>query len=83
MMRIIIKENIMQKAVSYIEKVGLVVLGFLVLFVGIGAIVVVLKGATWDQLGDWSLKALYVALIFFVLNAVGAFISAALSGDKK
>jgi hypothetical protein len=72
----------MEKSVAYIKNVALAIVGFLVLFVAVGAITVVLNGATWDQLGDWSLKAVLVAAILFVLNVAGSLIVGLLTKDK-
>jgi hypothetical protein len=67
--------DIMNTTLAYIKTVSLVLIGFLVLFIGIGAITVVLNIATWEQLGDWSAKAAIIAVIVFILNAVGSSIA--------
>ena len=64
----------MNKAVSYIKTITLSLLGLLVLFAGIGAILVVLGQATWAELGDWTLKAAIIAVVVLAINAVGALI---------
>jgi hypothetical protein len=67
--------DIMNTTLAYIKTVSLVLIGFLVLFIGIGAITVVLNIATWEQLSDWSAKAAIIAVIVFILNAVGSSIA--------
>ncbi len=60
----------MQQSLAYIKNTALLLVGLLTLFIAVGAILVVLGMATWTDLADWSLKALAVAAILFVLNGV-------------
>ena len=71
------KDNVM----NMMKNAALVIVGFLALFVAAGAIAVVVDAATWDQLGDWTLKAVLVGLIVFAFTAVISVISN-ISGKK-
>lgn len=65
----------MNSSLSYIKNTALGIVGFLVLFIGVGAMTVVLDLATWQQLSDWTLKAVIIAVILFALNVVGSIIA--------
>ena len=67
----------MQESLAYIKNTALILVGLLTLFVAVGAILVVVGMATWTDLADWSLKALSVAAILFILNVVIRLIVAA------
>ena len=67
----------MQESLAYIKNTALILVGLLTLFVAVGAILVVIGMATWNELADWSLKALSVAAILFILNVVIRLIVAA------
>lgn len=69
----------MEKTLAYTKNVALAIVGFLVLFAGIGAIMVVLDAATWEELGDWTLKAVLVAAIIFIISGVSSLIVGALT----
>lgn len=72
----------MNNSIPYIKNIALGIVGFLVLFIGVGAMTVVLNLATWEQLSDWALKATIIAVILFVLNVIGSVI-AGLMAKKK
>jgi hypothetical protein len=72
----------MEKSAVYIKSVALVIIGFLVLFMAVGAIAAVLGGITWNQLGDWTFKAALVAGILFALNVVVSIIVGLLTKDR-
>lgn len=72
----------MEKSISYIKNVSVLLLSGLSLFVMVGAIMVILNAITWDTLGDWSWKALLVAGVLLVGNLVVALLLGAVSKDK-
>lgn len=72
----------MNSSLSYIKNTALGIVGFLVLFIGIGAMTVVLNLASWQQLSDWTLKAVIIAVILFALNVVGSVIAGLMKKEK-
>lgn len=72
----------MNSSLSYIKNTALGIVGFLVLFIGIGAMTVVLNLASWQQLSDWTLKAVIIAVILFALNVVGSIIAGLMKKEK-
>ena len=61
----------MTKSITYIRNVAAGLIAMLVIFVGAGAIAVVLGALSWDELADWSVKAVLIAGIVLIVNAVG------------
>ena len=72
----------MEKSISYIKNLSVVLLSGLSLFVMVGVIMVILNAITWEILGDWSSKALLVAGVLLVGNLVVSLLLGAVSRDK-
>ncbi|MGI6612227.1 MAG: hypothetical protein ACOX0Z_01460 [Candidatus Nanosyncoccaceae bacterium] len=60
----------MQKALKYIRNASLAAIGVLALFIGAGVIAIILDKVTWQQLGDWTLKAVLIAIVGVVISGV-------------
>ena len=60
----------MEKATRYIKNTAIVVLSGLVLFEAVVAILAVVGATTWESFNDLTIKALIVAVIVLVANAV-------------
>lgn len=73
----------MQKTLRYVGLSTLTIVSFYVIFAGLLAITSVLGWSSWEDTGDWLVKAAAVAGIFLVINALVAFILGAFKADKK
>lgn len=72
----------MNSLMTYLKNSSLVTLSLLVAFVGLGAVAVVLEAITWETLGDWTVKAVLISLIFMVMSAVVGMLGGLSKSDK-
>ena len=72
----------MEKATRYIKNTAIVVLSGLVLFEAVVAILAVVGATTWESFNDLTIKALIVAVIVLVANAVVAVLTNAATPSK-
>lgn len=72
----------MEKTLKFVKNTSLLAMGLLAVFVGGGVVAVVFKAITWDQLGDWTLKAVLVSLVVVAVSAVVG-MTAEIASSKK
>lgn len=60
----------MDYVLKSVKNASLAAVGLLAIFVGGGVIAVVFKAITWEDLGDWTLKAVLVAIVAVLVSAV-------------
>jgi uncharacterized transporter YbjL len=73
----------MKNVQLYLMRSSIAGLALFVVFVGVSVIAAILEAMTWEDLGQWSLKAFFVAVVaILVTTIVGVLASFAKVGKK-